>query len=405
MRVSALTCREALEHRNDEKTDNIMSEQSEIRNPQSEMVNVRAIERELTSLWKQAGEDDGGVIRACLLNLIVYVPSAAFSNEVDNIIAEVTAGHPSRAILIIANREAAEPHLSARVTSRCTMPTATSKQVCCEQVTLEAGGQQVNEVPSATIPLLLSDLSIYLWWRAVPRLGDRVFKRLVDTSDRVIIDSAEFASPHEDLLTLATLLRESPRWTAFSDLNWARLTAWRALLAGFYDVPHYRHSLDQLDSVVIEYTPPTADPAAIPPRALILAGWLASRLDWKVNPGGTTRKDASTVFEFEARGRKVTVEFATAQNVAIEAGRIAFVTLASAGSSSATFNVKRSADRRRIETDVILGDERKIQRVLSYENWSEAELVGRELEILGHDRVYEQAILAAGEMVAALTPA
>ena len=380
-----------------------MSEQTEIRNTQFATVDVRAIERELTSLWKQAGEDDGGVIRACLLNLIIYTPNAEFSNEVDQVIAEVTAGHPCRAILIIANPEAAEPHLSARVTSRCTMPTATSKQVCCEQVTLEAGGDRVNEVASAAIPLLLSDLAKYLWWRAVPRLGDRVFKRLVDTSDRVIIDSAEFASPHEDLMTLATLLRESPRWAAFSDLNWARLTAWRALLAGFRDVALYKRPLDQLERVVIECTPPAADPSAIPPRALMLAGWLASRLDWRLNQSGTTRKDRSTLFEFETRGPRVSVEFVTTQNAAIEAGRIALVALSGSGSSSISFNVKRSVDRSRIETDVTLGDERKIQRVLSYENWSEAELVGRELEILGHDRVYEQAIMAAGEMVSSLT--
>jgi glucose-6-phosphate dehydrogenase assembly protein OpcA len=380
---------------------NIRNSKMEIGERQLPVVDVKAIERELTSLWKEAGEDDGGVIRACLLNLIVFTPSAEFSNEVDRIIDEVTAGHPCRAILIISNRDAAEPHLSARVASRCTMPTATSKQVCCEQVTLEAAGQQVNEVPSATIPLLLSDLSIYLWWRAVPRLGDRVFKRLVDGSDRVIIDSADFASPHQDLSTFATLLRESPRWTAFSDLNWARLTAWRALLAGFFDVVTYREALAQLDGVVIGCAPPAADPTAIPPRALMLAGWLASRLEWKVNPGGTSRRENATLFEFVAKERKIKVEITTTQNV--EAGRLGFVTLSTAGNSPTTFTVKRSEDRRRIETDVILGDERKIQRVLSYENWSEAELIGRELEILGHDRVYEQAILIAGEMVSALS--
>lgn len=375
-----------------------MSEQTEIRNSPASLVDVRAIERELNSLWKEAGEEDGGVLRACLLNLIIYTPSAQFSSEVDEIIAEVTAGHPCRAILIIADQEVAEPHLDAGVTSRCAMPTASSKQVCCEQVTFKAAGQEVNEVPSATIPLLLSDLSIYLWWRAVPQLGDRVFTRLVDASDRVIIDSAEFASPYSDLLTLAALLRESPHWTAFSDLNWARLTAWRALLAGFFDVANYRESLDQLDEVVIECAPPGADPTIVPPRGLMLAGWLASRLDWRLNPARTTRQGGKTVFEFEANGRLAKVEFATTQNV--EAGRISFVTLSG---NSKTFTVKRSGDRRRIETDVTLGEESRIQRVLSYENWSESELVGRELEILGHDSVYEQAILSASDMVWALS--
>jgi hypothetical protein len=34
---------------------------------------------------------------------------------------------------------------------------------------------------------------------------------------------------------------------------------------------------------------------------------------------------------------------------------------------------------------------------------SETELIGKELEILGHDRVYEQAVLAAGEMIKAIS--
>ena len=249
------------------------------------------------------------------------------------------------------------------------------------------------------MPLLLSDLSVFLWWRAVPRLGDRVFKRLVDASDRVIIDSAYFASPHGDLLSLAAIMRESPRWAAFSDLNWGRLGAWRGLLAGFYDVPQYRKSLDQLDTVVVEYGPPAADHLAIAPRALLLGGWLASRLRWKVIPGAAIRESASTLFAFESNGRKVTIAFAPAQSEAIEAGRLGLVTLVSA--DSATFEVKRSDDGSRIETEVRLGEERKLQRVLSYENSGEAALVGIELEILGHDRVYEEAVLAAGEMVAA----
>jgi len=51
---------------------------------------------------------------------------------------------------------------------------------------------------------------------------------------------------------------------------------------------------------------------------------------------------------------------------------------------------------------MVRGEDARVQRVLSYEGLSEAELVGKELEILGHDRVYEQAVLAAGELIKAL---
>jgi glucose-6-phosphate dehydrogenase assembly protein OpcA len=371
--------------------------------PSGSWINVGAIERELTALWQQASEDeDQGVIRSSILNLIVYVPHTSKAAKVDELLTEITASHPSRAILMIVDRTAAEARLEAQVTSRCTLPTGRSKQVCCEQVTITASGDGVAEVPSAVTPLLLSDLPVYLWWRAVPSIEDKtLFRKLADISDRVIIDSALFNDPHGDLLSMATVLHETPRWTAISDLNWARLTAWRALLAGFYDIPDYRSLLNQVKQVTIRFGPSTIDPDAIPTRALLLGGWLASRLGWKLQPGFAKRTKGSTSFEFSADDRSFGVEFAHTRRE-VEPGHLSMVTLESEVDQPVTFTVRRSADGQRIETSVTRGEEKGIQRVLSYEGLGESALVGKELEILGHDRVYEQSVLAAGEFIKAI---
>lgn len=364
-------------------------------------INVSAIERELTALWQQASRDeDGGVIRSSMLNLITYAPASSDLNRLDDVMIEITASHPCRAILLIVDREGSKAQLSAEVTSRCTLPTASSKQVCCEQVTIRAGGESIDEAPSAVVPLLISDLPVYLWWRAVPKVADKeFFGRLVDISDRVIIDSAEFNDPEGDILSMAEVLSESPRWTALSDLNWARLTAWRALTSGFYDVARYRPLLDQINRVTIEYAPPSAKPSAISARALLLGGWIAARLGWKLQ--SASRTGESTAFNLAASDREIVVEFTTTKRQ-IEPGHIALVTLKCAADDSPLFSVRRSADAARIETAVSFGEERHAQRVLGYEGLSESELIGKELEILGHDRVYEQAVLAAGEFVARL---
>jgi glucose-6-phosphate dehydrogenase assembly protein OpcA len=363
-------------------------------------INIPAIEKELSSLWKQAGEggEDGGVIRACLLNLMVYVPDSSESAKVDEIIMEITAEHPARAILMVADRESSESSLSAEVTSRCTLPSGLSKQVCCEQVTIHGSGEQANEIPSAVVPLLLSDLPAYLWWRAVPQLTDKFFKRLGDVSDRVIIDSADFADQHKELQNLASLLRDNPTWTALSDLNWARLTVLRALLAGFYDVAEYRPLLNNLNRATVSYAPIAEDGGVIPARALLLGGWLASRLGWKLDPAGVRRAEGSLAFEVDAADRKVTLEFVRAKREGVQPGHVSTVTIATAEPSPATFTLKRSEDGSRVMTEVTLG-EKQHQRVLGYEGWDEVSLIGRELEILGHDRVYEQAAVSAGEMV------
>ena len=368
-------------------------------------INVDAIERELTALWQQASQDEehGGVTRASMFNLLVYVSSRTEASKLDEMLTDITAARPCRAILIVADGDTPEETLTAEVTSRCTLPSASSKQVCCEQVTITAGGAQVDEVPSAIAPLLLSDLPVYLWWHAVPRLADKsMFRRLVDLSDRVVIDSAHFRDPEADLARMAAVLTETPRWTALSDLNWARLTAWRALLAGFYDIADYHPLLKELKRVTIRYAPPATDSAVIPARPLLLGGWLASRLGWSVRPGTANRTTASAGLEFSVDGHCLGLEFAHTGRE-IEPGHLALVSLASEAGGSVSFTVRRSADGQRIETSVTRGEEKGVQRVLSYEGLSETELIGKELEILGHDRVYEQAVLAAGEMIKAIS--
>jgi glucose-6-phosphate dehydrogenase assembly protein OpcA len=136
----------------------------------------------------------------------------------------------------------------------------------------------------------------------------------------------------------------------------------------------------------------------IPARALLLGGWLASRLGWKLNPAGVRRAEGSLAFEVDAADRKVTLEFVRAKREGVQPGHVSTVTIATAEPSPATFTLKRSEDGSRVMTEVTLG-EKQHQRVLGYEGWDEVSLIGRELEILGHDRVYEQAAVSAGEMV------
>jgi len=371
---------------------------------QTPTINVEAIERELTSLWQQASKDEdaGGVTRASMFNLLVYVPSQAAAKQLDDILTDVAAARPCRVILIVADSEEPQGTLTAEVTSRCTLPSGSSKQVCCEQVTITSATDQLEEVPSAVAPLMLSDLPVYLWWHAEPKISDKMlFRRLVDLSNRVVIDSTMFPNPESELVTMASVLTQTPRWTAISDLNWARLTAWRALLAGFYDIADYRGLLNNLTRVTIRYAPVTGS-LVIPARALLLGGWLASRLQWAVKPGTARRSDSSSNIQLTSQsGNSLTLEFEHTRRD-IEPGHLALVTLESGSEQPVSFTVKRSEDGQRIETSVTRDEEKSSQRVLGYEGLSETELIGKELEILGHDRVYEQAVLAAGEIIRSL---
>ncbi|MFN2393992.1 MAG: glucose-6-phosphate dehydrogenase assembly protein OpcA, partial [Pyrinomonadaceae bacterium] len=57
------------------------------------------------------------------------------------------------------------------------------KRLCCEEVTLKAQGRFTAELPSVALPLLVSDLSTFLWWRDVVRNEDKVFNSLLRAAD------------------------------------------------------------------------------------------------------------------------------------------------------------------------------------------------------------------------------
>ncbi|HEY0319553.1 MAG TPA: glucose-6-phosphate dehydrogenase assembly protein OpcA [Pyrinomonadaceae bacterium] len=375
-----------------------------------ETLDVQAVERELSRLWMEnVGEDDRdeetAVMRARVLNLLVYVSSDETLGEVNELLSEVTAAHPCRALVMVAERESEDLDIEMFVSSYCqSAGGAETRNLCCEQVTLKARGRFTVELPSAAEPLLVPDLPVFLWWRDQPRLGDEVFRKLSHASDRVIFDSADFLEPHTDLYALDSLLqKERARHTGLSDLNWARLTSWRGLLANFYDVREYRAALGNINRVRIEYVAPQGQPDEIAPKALILAGWLASRLGWRVAAAQQAYKetDVRSVL-VERDGREIVVEFQSVERARTMHGWIARVELAATEPEPCAFIVARSEDGRYLETQTTSNDERRASRLLVGGDKTEAELLGRELEILSHDRIYEEAVRGAVRILEAL---
>src|SRR4051794_1139079 len=70
----------------------------------SATLDVQAVEQELDELWKQHTgetnvEENGAVMRARVLNLLVYVASEAALEEVNELLGEITSVHPCRVIV------------------------------------------------------------------------------------------------------------------------------------------------------------------------------------------------------------------------------------------------------------------------------------------------------------------
>lgn len=370
-------------------------------------IDVVRLEKELNAMWAGMSAPEGGaaaggaqaagVVRACVLNLVVYAEGAEARAEVEELLGEVVERHPCRAIVLAAERGAPGPRLEAFVSTRCQLSARGSKRICGEQITVEAAGSAVETASTAVAPLLVPDVPVFLWWKDIPNYEDRLFTRLAGMADRVVIDSASFDEPHEDLLRLARLL-EGGR-LRLSDLNWGRLTSWRSLVAGFWDVADYRDSLARIERVVIEYDPPDRAPARLAPKALLALGWLASCLGWEP-AAGSDLPDGRARFRLRGGAREVEAVLKPTGDVAGHDGRLTSLTISTAAGDE--FYVELLQDEGKLRTGARRKDAgHTVGRVLGYEARSEGRRLSAELDILSRDEVYERAVASAARMLGA----
>ena len=355
-------------------------------------------------MWKPAdnAKDSGtesGVTRACALNLLVYATAADDREQIYEMLDAVCEQHPARTLVLVADRAATEPKLDAYVSTRCRLLGGNRKQICGEQVTIEAAGSAADTAASAIEPLLVPDVPVFLWWKDIPHYEDKLFSRMTAMSDRMVIDSSCFDSPHKDLLRLARMIRERPQFMSASDLNWGRLTAWRNLVASFWDVPDYRPYLDKIERIVVEYDPPCFAPDEIAPQSLLAVGWLASRLGWSIEGNGEREENGAASFQLRASGREIKVLMHATKREGYADGILVSLTL-STGDASAEFRVAFSDDRKKLETEARVDGARTVGRVLSYEQKTEGQRLSRELSLLKRDLVYEEALASAAQLIA-----
>jgi glucose-6-phosphate dehydrogenase assembly protein OpcA len=133
------------------------------------------------------------------------------------------AAHPCRLLVVIRRHaELPEPRLDAEVTVGGQLGAG-------ESVVLRVHGPLAHHVESVVLPLLAPDTPVVTWWYGRPpdRLADDPLRGL---ADRRITDAAQAPDPVAWLRQ-----RASDYCPGDTDLAWARLTPWRALLASAFD--------------------------------------------------------------------------------------------------------------------------------------------------------------------------
>lgn len=403
------------------------------------MVRMENIEEELALLWKISADNmriaQNTNVRTSVLNLVICAPDIESAKRASVLLRSLSTTHLARVTILVLDRDTDTPAtINTWITLRCFSVISDIMRHCFEQTTLLATGRAVRSISHILQPLLKPDLPVYLWWVGDPPDNDTIFNSLVQLSDRVIVDSTSFFNPEQDIHTLA-LLRQAAPDCALSDLNWGRITPWRQLIIQFFDVTEYRPFLAGVTSIEIEHaaaplaTPTLSESGYVSPNpacALLLAGWLKARLGWSLatNTAHDIRDTASGTYHWSMehtgslrsttplgspRARTGKLSYAQTASIDIRPqvqshirpGSICLVRLTSNfEGKQATFTIDREGDPDHVLTSVELSLGVRPQRTVSLASTpSESELLHDELEIMGHDLLFEQTLQEVADLL------
>jgi glucose-6-phosphate dehydrogenase assembly protein OpcA len=343
--------------------------------------------------------------RAATLNLVAATRSKADAVRVRRAIASLTDVYPSRATVLIADpsREdpGAGPELDVHVDLLEHEASRWRPAIVYECVTVDVSSENERQLASIASPLLVPDLPDFFWWAADMVEGGALFAELLTISDRLIVDSAISHSAAGALQALLQFARAEGDKVALSDFAWARLGPWRRLTTQFFDVPAALPILDLIDEATITYGNSPHQWSGFT-SALLYAGWLGSRLNWRT-PGellpvrGDLNVWRATLRAGAAgRQREVTLTLRPTSRP-LAASTLLDVRLAADGGKAGFFTVER-LDTDEISTTSDSPDMRSMVRTVFAPVPDEADLLGDELRLFGRDPVFEAALAFAADM-------
>jgi glucose-6-phosphate dehydrogenase assembly protein OpcA len=327
---------------------------------------LSAVERELQALHRarlRFGDEEHGV-RLSVLTLVVACTDAAGADAAADVVMEISAEHPARALLLIAHR-GAPSGIEADLSLQCSAARG-SEQVCAEIVRLTVGGEAALHLSSVVAPLLVPDVPVQLWLHGAPDLTQALAPETLAMCERVILDTAAYPDAAKVLPALAAIAPGPHGEIPVSDLTWARLTTWREVLARELDGSSRRAFLEGVERIAVR----TGAAGGNGADALLFAGWLADRLGVDValdRPAGVAPGLGEVMVDARSLESRLRVD------------------------------INRDADG--LTTKVLLDGAVAGSRHVSDEPPRLAELVGAALQQQGHDPVYAAALRSAVALV------
>ncbi len=359
------------------------------------LVPLRDAERELSRQMKRLqGDPHRPLQRARMSNLVIFCSSLEQSILLNEQVPAISAVHPARTILLVGE-QGRDCDLTARVTVRPVGPGA-KHYACAEQVTLHAGGCNIDRLPFAVRALVIGDLPVNLWWAAPtpPPLSGSLLHELAEDAQQVIYDSVGWPEPARGVAATGPWVehveRPGVRWRVASDLNWRRLKFWRRLLAESLGALARGDGSEAVTEIHVEHGPHGMV------QAWLLASWLANALGWKVQVGKVTA-GRETVWRFRAPAGEGTVFIRRLEEGPADVRGLRIV--ARIGTETVALRVEaEGADRLSSRVEGSAGQ----PRTVTVPPASPAEFVGRQLSDRERDPLFRASMATATVMAQSL---
>lgn len=333
------------------------------------------INRELKKLWER---DSGVSTRASLINFAVYCEGVNAMRANTELIMALTRQHACRALLIGFEPASDTDQVRAWINAHCHLSRAGAKQICCEQISFLFEGATRDRIANMLFSNLDSDLPLYFWWQG--NFSEPVDEQLWGWVDRLIYDSQCWREPEPQFGSLMESLERTSCRLTLCDLNWTRSLHMRQAIAQMFDHPENLAILDTLTQVTIEHAPDYRF------TALLLIGWLAAQLDFRLT------KTSDDTFDY-SRADGAAVRFV----LRAHSGRS--ISRCELSSGNESVDVQRDVAGDFFRVKVQLEGDRVYHHLLPAGDNATESLLLEEIATGGRHRVYLKALSVARRML------
>ncbi|MCO5217350.1 MAG: glucose-6-phosphate dehydrogenase assembly protein OpcA [Thermomicrobiales bacterium] len=388
------------------------------RNWDADVVDTGHIHDEFNKMWAEVtptrivsgpygeerltGHNAPDIMRANTLNLVSVADSLEIAGMILQTISQLKDFIPSRTIIIINDPNLERPktwHIDLQINE--TLTKDDSHGIQFETITIWTDQSSAGVLSSIVGPLLVAELPTFLWWPSGEFSHNAIFDDLALIADRLVFDSARLGYDAHAVADYRTLIDE-PTDPIIGDFTWLRLAPWRQLIAQFFDPLATQKSLESIDSVSIAYAQDRQDHGSGFAAALLTLGWIGSRLGWEVieplearKVGGWTAFMAATDSSGRAHEVQIRLTPDSTPGAKFSLRSVEIVT----NDGTAGHYVIQRTDQDDLVTSSETATTPYVSRMVFSRRHSTVEMLGQELQRFGPDRVFEESIRLATQLL------